>query len=527
MPNVYEGMTATELGIHSAGVASLVAFGKVFSLIVGGMTFIIVARLLGPNSYGVYILAVGVAGFLGAFGSLSLSQYMNRRIPELIIKKEEKKVSEIIGVALVLMLAISTIITFIGLIFAEPIATLVFHNPNGGFVVDIALTSIIVSMIYGTLYAILVSFGDGKDAALSSVTNNSIQAIVSIGLILLGFGALGAVSGWILGLLCGLIFELFALKLNCKANIVFHNFRMHAKEMLSFSLPITGSSIIGGLLSNFGVLYIGMLFLPGAVGLYGMASKIGVYLDLIIGSIGIVLIPMFSVAMASNAIKKRLEGFYNYSIYFGLLFATPLVIYLAIFSNSIIISVFTSTYYSGSIYMALIGIGILLGLIGSYASSLVISAGMIKKVFEYAVVTGVVELAFMLALTPAMGILGVIISLYFVGGILSDYLYVMLVKNSLGIKVKPKVFRLTFANLVLIGVLLPLAISGIKPTYQLIAGFVAVIFVYPMFLGLTKAIGSKELNLLKGISDKIPLFGTWINAILVYAGLFVRETDGL
>jgi len=527
MPNAYEGMTATELGIHSAGVASLVAFGKVFSLIVGGMTFIIVARLLGPGSYGVYILAVSVAGFLGAFGSLSLSQYLNKRIPELIIKKEGNKVSEIIGVALVLMLAISTVITLIGLIFAEPIATFVFHNPSGSFVVDVALISIIVSMIYGTMYAVLVSLGDGKDAALSSVTNNSIQAAVSIGLILLGFGALGAVLGWIIGLFCGLVFELFALRLQDKARIVVHNFSVYAKEMLSFSLPITGSSVIGGLVSNFGVLYIGLLFLPSAVGLYGMASKIGTYLDLIIGSISIVLIPMFSTAMASNVIKKRIESFYNYSIYFGLLFATPMVIYIAVFANPIIISVFTSTYYSGAVYMALIGIGILLGLVGSYASSLVISAGMIKKVFKYAIIIGATELVSLLILTPMLGILGVIISLYFVGGILSDYLYIMLVRKSLGINFKVGISRLALANFVLMLILLPIAISGIKPTYQLIAGFVAFVFVYPIVLGISKAVGSKELRLLKSISDRIPLFGTWINAILVYAGLFIRDANEL
>jgi O-antigen/teichoic acid export membrane protein len=292
-------------------------------------------------------------------------------------------------------------------------------------------------------------------------------------------------------------------------------------------LPITGSSIIGGLVSNFGVLYIGLLFLPSAVGLYGMASKIGTYLDLIIGSINIVLIPMFSTAMASNMVKKRIENFYNYSIYFGLLFATPMVIYIVVFANPMIISVFTSTYYSGAVYMALIGIGILLGLVGSYASSLVISAGMIKKVFKYAIIIGATELVSLLILTPMLGILGVIISLYFVGGILSDYLYIMLVRKSLGINFKVGISRLALANFVLMLILLLIAESGIKSTYQLIAGFVAFVFVYPIVLGSSKAIGSKELKLLKSISDRIPLFGTWINAILVYAGLFIRDANEL
>jgi len=72
--------------------------------------------------------------------------------------------------------------------------------------------------------------------------------------------------------------------------------------------------------------------------------------------------------------------------------------------------------------MALIGFGILLGLFASYASLLAVSAGYIKKVFEYGIATSVIELLSLLILVPFLSVNGLIIALYYIGGIVADIL---------------------------------------------------------------------------------------------------------
>jgi len=273
------------------------------------------------------------------------------------------------------------------------------------------------------------------------------------------------------------------------------------------------------------VLYLSLFFLPGVVGLYGVASKIGTYIDLVTGSISAILIPMFSAVIANKEIKERLGKFYNYSIYFGLLFAIPIVIYIVVFSNALVISVFTSTYKGASLYMALIGFGILLGLFASYASLLAVSAGYIKKVFEYGIATSVIELLSLLILVPFLSVNGLIIALYYIGGIVADILYLNFIRHVLKIKVQLNLAGIIIANLVLALLLIPIISIDIKATYQLLLGLIAVIFIYPILLGLFNAISRKELELLRKVLYKLPVIGLWLSAIIIYAELFQRDKN--
>jgi len=173
----------------------------------------------------------------------------------------------------------------------------------------------LIYLIFSTLFGlggnILISFADGKGSAIAQVINISFQAAFSISLVLLGYGALGAIVGCMLGLFFGFIYQI--LRITKHSSIGFNNVVSEAKRMLSFSIPLTTSSIVGSLVNNFSVLYLSFFFLPGVVGLYGVASKIGTYIDLVTGSISAILIPMFSAVIANKEIKERLGKFYNYS----------------------------------------------------------------------------------------------------------------------------------------------------------------------------------------------------------------------
>ncbi len=521
----YEGSSASELGVNSAGVASFIVFGKLFSIVVGGLTFIVVARLLGPSNYGIYTIAVGLAGFIGAFGSISLGQYLNKYIPELSLKGEKERISNILGVSLLITLLFSLIVTLIGLAFVKQILLFFFHSTTTSLIIYVALLDIIISALYGYAGNTLISFADGKNTAISQIINNSFQAAFSISLVLLGYGALGALVGTLVGLFIGLIYQFDRLLRHSKIVFNIAKFGSEAKKMLTFSVPLTVSGIFGSVINNFSVLYLSLLFMPSVVGLYGVASKIGVYIDLVTGSISAVLIPMFSAALVNKKIKDGISKLYSYTIYFGFLFALPIVIYISIFSKALVISVFTSTYIDAPLYIALIGIGILLGLVASYASSLVISAGYVKKVFKFGILASIIQLASFLVLIPFFGVNGLIVSIYYIGSIVGDIFYIRFIRSELRLRLEFNLSRLVAANAVLLLFFIPIAMLGIKATYQLLLGLLVFVFLYPMLLGVFRAISMKELSLLKRIADRLPVFGSWLGAIIIYAEFFQRDKD--
>ena len=519
----YGGSNATELGVNSASVATFVVFSKAFSIIVGGLTFIIVARLLGPSGYGIYTIAMGMAGFIGAFGSISIGEYLNKYIPELSLKGEKERIKNMLGVALLITLIIILAAVLVSSLFIKQILYYFFHSTVTDLVIYFSLIYLVFSTLFGLGENILISFADGKGSAIAQVVNISSQAAFSVSLVLLGYGALGAIIGAMLGLFFGFIYQI--LKITKHSSIRFNNVVGEAKRMLSFSIPLTASSIVDSLVHNFSVLYLSFFFLPDIVGLYGVASKIGTYIDLVTGSISAILIPMFSAVIANKAMKETLGKFYNYSIYFGLLFAIPIVIYIVVFSNALVISVFTSTYKGASLYMALIGFGILLSLFASYASSLAVSAGYIKKVFKYGIATSLTELLFLLILIPFLSVNGLIIAIYYIGNIVADLLYLNFIRHILKIKVQLNIAGIVISNIILALLLIPIIFIDIKATYQLLLGLIAIIFVYPVLLGLFNAISRKELELLRKVLYKFPVIGIWLSAIIIYAELFQRDKN--
>ncbi|MEM0201789.1 MAG: oligosaccharide flippase family protein, partial [Candidatus Micrarchaeaceae archaeon] len=336
-------------------------------------------------------------------------------------------------------------------------------------------------------------------------------------------GAVGAISGYVAGLFSGSVASLMLALKHAELKLKMQRFSAVAKELLSFSLPVTGANIIGSMVSNFSVILLGSVVVSSVVGSYGVALKMGSLVDVITGSISIVLIPMFAAALAGSRLKERVSELLNYSIYFGLLLAVPLVIYIISFAGNIVNIFFTSSYVGAPAYIMLLGFGLLIGLVGSYAASLVISMGNVNKYLKYSFAIGVAELLSLVLLVPSFGAYGVIISLYFVGGILSTYLYSSFLKKEIEFKLTKKIYMLIVANVILFAILLLIrsALGMLSDTFQMLVGAAIVIFVYPVIVPKLKAADQKDFNIIKKLSSGIPIFGLWFRNIVEYAEKFM------
>ncbi|MGC8587211.1 MAG: oligosaccharide flippase family protein [Candidatus Micrarchaeia archaeon] len=523
MASIIESVSATELGVRSANVASFVVFSKVYSVIVSGIAFIIVARLLGPSGYGIYTLALGAAGAFGAFGSLNIGAYFNKHLPVLAIQRNSREINEVVSSGLMLLIVIGLALSLVGIAFSKPIALRIFHNSESILPIEIAMVSIVLSMLYGAVYAGLVSFGAGKRTALASVVNNSLQAALSVGLVVLGFGALGAVSGFVIGLFGASLTGVAMLSKYAKFEISKSSIKKLFPVLFKFSSPLTGANIIGNLVSNFGIIILGAFFLPGVIGAYGVATKIGAFMDIIIGSIGTILVPMFALAMAKSSMRGKLEKFYNYSLYFGFLLAMPVIAYVIALSGQIVATIFSSGYHAAALYMSLIGVGLLIGIVGSYSSALLTSIGYVKKVFYYAAISGALQAITLVALSKAVGPVGVIIALYFVGGIANWLLYENFIRRQLRIAVRANILRLALANLTLFFLIYAcsMALGGLRYSFQLIIGLVVLLFAYPAIVAKFGAVNAEQMAILEKLGRGVPIFGKWLDAVVAYLKIFV------
>ncbi len=523
MAEIGGSITATELGARTAKAASFLVFGRVLSGLVAVVMFVAIARLLQPEGYGLYTLAIAVSGFVGSFAIPSLGVYFNRNIPLNLAKKKKHTIRVAVGDGILLILAATAALAAIGALLAAPISKMVFGGMHL-FLLDVAFLYVISSSVYMFFYSVLLSFGKGEYVSAMQLTNSIFQGATSIGLILLGFGALGAASGMVLGSIAASIVGIVCLRSQGGASFRIDGMRERMREMLAFTLPLAASGIMGSAISNFSVILLGLLIVPvSLIGQYGVASRISVLVDIISGSLTIFLIPMFTTALHGKKTKGRLSQLYSYSLYYGALFTLPMIAYISILSKYLVEGVFTLAYKNVIVYMPLVSIGLFIGIAWSYAYSLVVSMGDTRQVLKYSMITSAAEMVSLFLLTPILHVMGVIISLLYVGNIASLLLYLHRIRGT-GIRSSNRQFpRLVISSILLSVAMLPILASNTRPPAALLLGAAEVFSIYPILVGITGAISRQEISTLRAMVSGIPIAGVAILPFLSYARIFCRR----
>jgi O-antigen/teichoic acid export membrane protein len=515
--------SALELGIKSANIASFVSVAQASAILINSLTLIAAARLLGPNDYGLYTLGFGVASLFLSLSGISVGYYLHKRIPELLVAGDRKGLKEIVGDSLFLVAACSIVAMLVGFALGPVISSYAFHSASYTGLVDLALLSVVFSSLFNLEYSMLIALRSGKGAAAMFIAYNLLLSGATLGLIYLGYGVFGAIAAMTIGTVAGMIAGYALILKRVGISFAPRGIMKRIRGMLDFSIPLTVSGMLGGFVSNFSVLLLGIFTTATVVGTFGVAYRIGSGISIMLGFVGTVLIQMFSSAMAGRRSRSGLGKLYNYSIYFSVLITAPIAAFLLAFPGAFVSSIFPS-YQAATIYIPALSVCLMLGIVGGSASSLAISRGKISKIFKYWMLISVVEFLLMLALVPFIGAYGVIIGLYFTGSMANNYIFARYLKREMGIDTKlGGSLRIVLASALLTALLLPInliVVSSRVQTVQLIIGAVAVFALYPPLLVLTGAVRKREMALLTKISQNIEIFGKPLALLIAYASLF-------
>ena len=516
------GTAALSIGVRSAGFASFIFIGKILSLLLGAAMIIIVSRVIGPSQYGIYTLGTSLAGFVASFGAINAGAYLNRIIPKLEREGKRSSIGILIGDSVALFLVVSVLLILVCFILSGYIAQVVFGSSADAIYVYAAALAIAGIVIYPIVNTTLISVGTKAEVAWSTALQLAIQAVVSITLALMGYGALGVLVGYISGYAIASIITIAFIALRVRILVSLTGMLHRLKEMFSYSVVLTASGIISAVVSNFSVIFLGILLVPAAlIGQYGIAMRIGQVIDVMSGAISLVLIPMFSTAFFNKVHIQKIGKMYEGALYYAVLFSAPIVVYASVLSRDIIVTVFTSAYSSAILYMPLVSIGILIGFLGSFASYLLASLGKVTRILKYTAIGGIVEFIALLVLAPYLHVLGVIIAYFYIGGIVLAALYL---KDFSSLKIRldfGPLARVVLSCLLLALFMLPLWFLQIRPLYTMIIGVVEALILYPILVAKTGAVTGNELRVLDRVSTEIPFLGGAARAIFAYAGKFV------
>lgn len=240
----------------------ILIFAGMITRLLGFVNRLVIARLMGEEGVGLYMMALPTLFLVITLTQLGLPIAISKRVAEADAKNDQAKVKKILIVSLMLTATTSIIFTT-GMILGAPfIATTLLTDERTIF--PLMTISPIVPII--AISSILKGYFQGKQNMKPQSYAIIIEQIVRITCValfiklLLPFGleyaAAGAMVSVIIGELASLLYmiRLFKLKKTIKIRTGFFSYLRASKktlqELFSISLPSTGSRMIGSI-SNF------------------------------------------------------------------------------------------------------------------------------------------------------------------------------------------------------------------------------------------------------------------------------------
>lgn len=519
----FEDDIENQLGSKVANVVSFGTFGRFSAIIISGIAFVIVARILGPSVYGIYTLAISAAAFFTAVADLGVNTAVNKLIGQYSDKKDKKELDKVLSDGYASVLATGLLFTLILFIFSGSVASLM-GSPSMTYDVQVVSFIIVFTMLFSLSYYALISFGKGSYVAWIIIQQSIVQSVISILLAFMGFGALAPILGLMAGYALSVIITLVILVRKFEIEFVKPSLR-RIKHLLGFSSPIAlynGSRSIVGSLAP---IVLGILGSTIIVGNWGVATRAIGSVSNLMEILALSALPAFSYTVASKQVSKNIGKLYNYVTYFSFIIIVPAMLFVALLSKQLSYTVFSARYALAPSYLSIISLGMLLWVVADYTSMLLVSTDRIKNTVKYMLMISLIEFVSFFFAIPLLGGVGLALVIYVMVPLLIILFMGFHIKRHLGISLDVKRLLYVFAvGLLSAAFILPVVfLLSTHYVSTIIVSFVEQLLLYPILLAGLGAVGKKEIKTLKSITDKIPVMGTLIRLLAEYAEHFVRS----
>lgn len=493
--------------------------GTVIATIILAIGSIIIARILNPELYGQYSLALVVPQLLFLFADLGMNQGITKFTAELQMRGETSRLAKIIQHGLLLRALTGVVIFLINYVFADVFASIILQRPELAFFVRISSISVLFQVIFTTATSAFVGVDKTEYNALATNVQAISKTIIQVVLVLLGFAVAGAIAGHVISyLVAGVIGVLFLyLMLRKEQNTSSgQSFAESAKVLLRYGTPLYISTLLVGFVPFFQSVVLALFTTDADIGNYKAAINFATLLTVFAVPITTAMLPAFS--KLNSATEQKIRAFFKLANKYTAVIILPATFLMIMFSNEIVRIIYGSDYQSASLFLTtycllyfLVGFGYLT------LSSFYNGIGETKTTLKISAITFIILVILSPLLTNAYGVQGLIAAFLLAsatGQIYASYY-------------ARKKFQITFDNPTLIKIYaisalstaIPLLISNFTnfPSFLVVAlGGVSYLFSYVTLMPLTRVVTPSELRQAMQIVQNIPIIASIARPVLKY-----------
>lgn len=404
-PNREDTTSESLATIFSGG--ALVTAGKIFTLGVGFLVQVTMARLLTEGAYGDVVLAIAVINISTLFGKLGLDEGVTREYSH--YEDEPTKARGVIRAGLIIA-CISGVVVGITLFLASPfLATEVFNDSS----LTLLFQLISISVPFLTLTDVSVSLAQGsRNARVHTIVRQLLQPtlrlILIFALLIGGYGAIGAIAGQSASLIIAGVLSVF-LALRQLPDFEVESANMY-RSVLSFSIPLVAVQGMGFLNSNVDVYMVGYFLESAQLGIYNIALQMSNMSMALLGSVGFLLPPMLTRLQKEEKFYE-MKRTYQVLTKWIVVLILPVIGLLLFAPGPIIRLLFGEAFVAGATALQILLIGNVLTIVMGLNSSALIALGNNKLVSYIIAVQAVINIVINVLLIPIIGIEGAAIGM--------------------------------------------------------------------------------------------------------------------
>jgi O-antigen/teichoic acid export membrane protein len=327
--------------------------GTALATVIMAIASILIGRLLGPELYGQYTLAIVVPQLLFLFTDLGINQGIIKFAASLRAKEETDRITKLIQSGTLFRVLIGTVVFAVNFAFADLFAAFM-NRPNISPYIQIASITIVFQVIYTTATSAFVGLDKTEYNVLTTNIQATVKTTLSVTLVLLGFSVTGAIIGHVAGsIIAGIIgagilfFKLLKPSRNSDDDGFIHNL----KTLTTYGMPLYISVLLTGFLPLYQNLILAFFTSDIYVGNFKAATNFIALITILSMSITTALLPAFSKldSSATNTIK----AFFKLANKYTCLLIVPTTTLIIIYSKEIVQIIYGSTYQSASLFLAI------------------------------------------------------------------------------------------------------------------------------------------------------------------------------
>jgi O-antigen/teichoic acid export membrane protein len=412
---------AFEMGKTSATGSFRLLIGVAVSTVILAVGSIILGRLLTPDEYGLYGIVVVPATLINLFRDWGINSAMTKYIASLRATNREQEIHDYIVAGLIFEVASGIALSFLSLFLASFIASAFFNKPESASYIAIVSASIISGSLLAASQAGFIGYEKMELNSFTLICQAIVRTAIGPGLVLLGYGVLGAVLGFTAGAIAagtiGLAtFYLFLLRPLRKrlAQDPSTRPRISAsrtlRTMLGYGVPLSIGSILTGILAQIYAFIIIPLTSNTMYGNYVVALNFSVLLTFFTIPIATVLFPAFAKLNPQNE-QELLKNVFTSSVKYTSILIVPATMVLMTLSGPMIGTLYGEKYVSGPFFLTIYVIGNLFAVLGSLSSGGFLSGlGETRILMIQSIITLAIGLPLGIVLIPTFGITGLIVA---------------------------------------------------------------------------------------------------------------------